>query len=79
MGRELLAARGHAVVIDTLAQARRDRCAARCLTRKSLRKHGRMLRMFITDKLESYATANRDLGSNVKHHQHNGLNFRMEN
>lgn len=35
--------------------------------------------MLITDKLRSYATANRDLGLNVEHRQHKGLNNRAEN
>ena len=33
----------------------------------------------ITDKLKSYAAANRDLGLNVEQGQHEGLNNRAEN
>ena len=35
--------------------------------------------MLIDDKLKSYAAANRDLGLNVEHRQHKGLNNRAEN
>ncbi|TDN61967.1 DDE superfamily endonuclease [Paraburkholderia sp. BL10I2N1] len=35
--------------------------------------------VLITDKLKSYAVANKDLGLNVEHHQHKGLNNRTEN
>ncbi|MGF6999310.1 putative transposase [Paraburkholderia sp. GAS32] len=36
-------------------------------------------RVLITDKLKSYAAANRDLGLNGEHRQHKGLNNRAEN
>jgi putative transposase len=35
--------------------------------------------VLITDKLKSYAAANRDLGLNDEHRQHKGLNNRAEN
>ena len=69
----------HGVVLDVLVQSRRDRHAARRLTRKLLKKHGRAQRVLITDKLKSYAAANRDLGISVEHRQHKGLNNRAEN
>jgi putative transposase len=69
----------HGAVLDVLVQSRRDRHAARRLMRKLLRKHGRSPRVLITDKLRSYAAANRDLGLNVEHRQHKGLNNRAEN
>jgi putative transposase len=47
--------------------------------RKLLRKHGHAPRVLITDKLKSYAAANRDLGLKVEHRQHKGLNKRAEN
>ena len=47
--------------------------------RKLLKKQGRAPRVLITDKLKSYAAANRDLGINVEHRQHKGLNNRAEN
>ena len=71
----------HGAVLDVLVQSRRDRHAARRLipqgdflrgVHKLLRKHGRAPRVLITDKLESHAAANRDLGINVEHRQHKG-------
>ncbi|SER72998.1 putative transposase [Azotobacter beijerinckii] len=64
----------HGAVLDVLVQSRRDRQAARRLMRKLLRKHGRAPRVLITDKLGSYAAANREMGLNVEHRQHKGLN-----
>jgi putative transposase len=69
----------HGAVLDVLVQSRRDRHAARRLMRKLLKKHGRAPRVLITDKLKSYAAANRYLGINVEHRQHKGLNNRAEN
>ena len=69
----------YGAVLDVLVQSRRDRHAARRLMRKLLKKHGRAPRVLITDKLKSYAAANRDLGLNVEHRQHKGLNNRAEN
>jgi putative transposase len=69
----------HGAVLDVLVQSRRDRHAARRLMRKLLRKHGRAPRVLITDKLKSYAAANRDLGLKVEHRQHSALNKRAEN
>jgi putative transposase len=69
----------HGAVLDVLVQSRRDLHAARRLLRKLLRKHGRAPRVLVTDKRKSYAAANRDLGINVKHRQHKGLNNRAEN
>ena len=69
----------HGAVLDVLVQSRRDRHAARRLMRKLLKKHRRAPRVPITDKLKSYAAANRDLGLNVEQRQHKGLNNRAEN
>jgi len=69
----------HGAVLDVLVQSRRDKHAAKRLMRKLLKKHGRAPRVLITDKLKIYAAANRDLGRNVKHRQHKGLNNRPEN
>ena len=68
----------HGAVLDVLVQSRGDKHAAKRLMRKLL-KHGRAPRVPITDKLKSYAAANRDLGLNVEHRQHKGLNSRAEN
>jgi len=69
----------HGAVLDVLVQSRRDRHAAKRLMRKLLKKHGRAPRVLVTDKLKSYAVANRDLGISVEHRQHKGLNNRAEN
>jgi putative transposase len=69
----------HGAVLDVLVQSRRDKHAAKRLMRKLLRKHGPAPRVLITDKLKSYAAANRDLGLNVEHRKHKGLNNRAEN
>jgi putative transposase len=68
----------HGAVLDVLVQSRRDRHAARRLMRKLLKRHGRAPRVLITDKLKSYAAGNRDLGLNMEHRQHKGLNNRAE-
>jgi putative transposase len=68
----------HGAVLDVLVQSRRERHAARRLMRKLLKKHGRAPRILISDKLKSYAAANRDLGISVEHRQHKGLNNRAE-
>jgi putative transposase len=69
----------YGAVLDVLVLSRRDRHAARRLMRNRLEKHGRAPRVLITDRLKSYAAANRDLGLNVEHRQHKGLNNRAEN
>ncbi|VVE86043.1 transposase [Pandoraea sputorum] len=46
--------------------------------RKLLKRFGRP-RVIVTDKLRSYAAANRGLGLSVEHRQHQGLNNRAEN
>lgn len=47
--------------------------------RKLLRKCGVTPRVLITDKLKSYAAANKDMGLKFEHRQHKGLNNRAEN
>ncbi|MEY2874889.1 MAG: hypothetical protein RLZZ373_2260 [Pseudomonadota bacterium] len=44
-----------------------------------VKKHDRVPRVLIIDKLRSYAAANRDLGIDLDHRQHKGLNNRAEN
>jgi putative transposase len=46
--------------------------------RKLHKRRGRP-RVIVTDKLRSYAAANNELGLNVEHRQHKGLNNRAEN
>ena len=69
----------HGATLDVLVQSRPDRHAARRLMRKLMNKHGRVPRVLVTDKLRSYAAANRDLGLDLDHRQHKGLNNRAEN
>ncbi|WP_175907481.1 IS6 family transposase [Burkholderia seminalis] len=68
----------HGAVLDVVVQRRRDTAAAKRLMRKLLRRHG-CPRVIVTDKLRSYAAANNELGLNVEHRQHKGLNNRAEN
>ena len=69
----------HGAVLDVLVQSRRDKNAAKRLMRKLLKKQGRPPRVLITDKLKSYAAANKELGLDFEHRQHKGLNNRAEN
>ena len=66
-------------VLDVLLQSRCNTQAAARLMRKLLRKHGRIPRAMITDKLKSYAAANRRMGLKFEHRQHKGRNNRAEN
>uniref|UniRef100_UPI003BEEF50F IS6 family transposase n=1 Tax=Burkholderia arboris TaxID=488730 RepID=UPI003BEEF50F len=68
----------HGAVLDMLVQRRRDTAAAKRLMRKLLRCHGHP-RVIVTDKLRSYAAANNELGLNIEHRQHKGLNNRAKN
>ncbi len=47
--------------------------------RKLLRKHGKTPRVLVTDKLKSYAAANKKMGLKFEHRQQKGLNNRAEN
>lgn len=67
------------IVLDVLLQSRRDRYAAQRLMRRLIRKCGVTHRVLITDKLKSYAAANKDMGLRFEHRQHKGLNNRAEN
>ena len=66
-------------VLDVLVQSRRNTKAAERLMRKLLRKHSTTPRVMVTDKLKSYAAANRKMGLRFEHRQHKGLNNRAEN
>jgi putative transposase len=68
----------HGAVLDVLVQSRRDKAAAKRLMLKLLKRHG-CPRVIVTDKLRSYAAANNEIGLNVGHRQHKGLNNRAEN
>src|SRR3954447_3598040 len=67
------------MVLDVLAQSRRDKRAAKRLLRKLLKKQMRPPRVMITDKLASYGAAKREIMPRVEHRQHKGLNNRAEN
>ena len=54
-------------VLNVLVQSRRNRHAAQRLIRKPLRKCGVTPRVLITDKLKSYAAANKDMGLKFEH------------
>jgi putative transposase len=66
-------------VLDELVQSRRDTKAAKRLLKRLLRKQGCPPRRMITDKLGSYAAAQRQVMPDVEHRSHKGLNNRAEN
>jgi putative transposase len=68
----------HGYVLDVLVQSRRNTQAAERLMRKLFRKHGKTPRVMVTDKLKSYAAANRKIGLKFVHRQHKGLNNRAD-
>jgi putative transposase len=66
-------------VLDEVVQTRRDTKAAKRLLSRLLRKQGCPPRRIITDKLGSYAAAQRQIMPDVEHRSHKGLNNRAEN
>jgi putative transposase len=66
-------------VLDEIVQTRRNTKAAKRLLRRLLKKQGCPPRRMITDKLDSYAAARRQIMLTVEHHSHKGLNNRAEN
>jgi putative transposase len=66
-------------VLDEIVQTRRDTKAAKRLLRRLLKKQGCPPRRMITDKLGSYAAAQRQIMPAVEHCSHKGLNNRAEN
>ncbi len=66
-------------VLDEIVQTRRDTKAAKRLLKRLLRKQGCPPRRMTTDKLGSYAAAQRQVMPDVEHRSHNGLNNRAEN
>src|SRR3954452_6832498 len=60
-------------VLDEVVQTRRDTTAAKRLLRRLLKKQGCPPRRMITDKLGSYAAAQRQVMPDVKHRSHKGL------
>jgi putative transposase len=66
-------------VLDEIVQDRRDTKAAKRLLKRLLRKQGGPPRRMITNKLGSYAAAQRQVMPEVEHRSHKGLNNRAEN
>ena len=66
-------------VLDEIVQTRRDTKAAKRMLKRLLRKQGCLPRRMITDKLGSYAAAQRQVMPDVEHRSHKGLNNRAEN
>ncbi|MBL0407435.1 IS6 family transposase [Microvirga aerilata] len=66
-------------VLDEILQSRRDTKAAKRLLTRLLKKQGCPPRRMITDKLGSYAAAQRQIMPEVEHRSHKGLNNRAEN
>jgi putative transposase len=66
-------------VLDEIVQTRRDTKAAKRLLRRLLKKQACPPKRMITDKLGSYAAAQRQIMPAVEHRSHKGLNNRAEN
>jgi putative transposase len=66
-------------VLDILVQRRRDKKAAKKFFRKLLKGLTYVPRVIVTDKLQSYGAANREMLPSVEHRQHRYLNNRAEN
>ena len=66
-------------VLDILVQRRRDKKVAKKFFRKLLKGCQYTPRVIITDKLNSYGAAKRELLPGVEHRQHRYLNNRAEN
>ncbi len=67
------------VVLDEILQSRRNMAAAKRLLARLMKRHRRIPKRFITDKLRSYGTAKREIALGVEHRSHKGLNNRAEN
>jgi putative transposase len=66
-------------VLDVLVQTKRNRAAALKLMRKLLKKYGFIPDKLVTDDLQSYGAAARDLGIAVHHERGRWRNNRAEN
>src|SRR3712207_1013904 len=67
------------VVLDVLAQSRRDKRAAKRLLGKLRKRQTRVPRVMITDKRASYRAAKSEVMPSVEHRRHKGPNNRAEN
>ena len=70
---------GEGEVLDILIQPQRDKVAALRLLRKLLRRHGFAPTVIVTDKLQSYGAALREIGFSGLHEQGLRANNRAEN
>ena len=66
-------------VLDILVQSRRNKKAAKKFLRKLLKGLTYVPRVIITDTLQSYGTAKREILLGVEHRQHRYLNNCAEN
>ena len=66
-------------VLDILGQSRRNKQAAKMFFRKVLKGLPSVPRVIMTDKLQSYGAANREILPGVEHRQSRYLNNRCEN
>ena len=66
-------------VLDILVQRRRDKKAAKRFFRKLLKGLVYVPPVIVTDKLQSYGAAKREILPGVEHRQHRYLNNRVEN
>ena len=66
-------------ILDEIVQVRRNATAAQRLLKRLLRKQGYRPRRMVTDKLGSYAVAQRKTMPGVEHRSHKGLNNHAEN
>ena len=66
-------------VLDILVSCRRDAKAAKRFFRKLLKRQWASPRVLVTDKLRSYAVAQREVMASVEHRQSQYLNNRAEN
>jgi putative transposase len=66
-------------ILDILVQRRRDKKAAKQFFRKLLKGLAYVPRVIVTDMLQSYGTAKREILPSVEHRQHRYLNNRAEN
>ncbi|WP_438271167.1 IS6 family transposase, partial [Shimia thalassica] len=69
----------HGVVLDEILQPKRDKRAAKRLLRSLIKRFGFIPKRIITDKLQSYGAAKREVAPGLDHWSHKGLNYRAEN
>jgi len=67
------------LVLEVLVQSRRNSKAAKRLVRRLMQGQGGSPRVMITDKLQSYSIAKREIMAGVAHRSDKGLNNRAEN